>query len=224
MRFRALVFDLDGTLVDSIPDIADVFNSVLAENGFPVHPDKSYRHFVGWGLVRALELALPGPVDKNEFSLMLKTVARKYNERPARLSVVYEGIRELLDDLHRRKVPMIIYTNKDAIIAGAVIDALFPVGMFDEVLGMSENIPAKPDPAALLDYIGRKGIDSSSILLVGDTPVDHETAVNCGVMFAGVTWGFRTAEELEVSGSRLNFDAPEQLHRWLLEKDDLNDT
>jgi phosphoglycolate phosphatase len=175
---------------------------------------------VGWGIKRALEMVLPeGFADPQVFGQMLEEIHSRYFAQPAKYSYVYSGISRMVEDLAERGVPMIVYTNKDQTIAEAVMEQLFPDVTFSAVIGLSGVFPAKPDPGALLSHITGKNIPLSSILMVGDTPVDRDTAVNAGVDFAGVTWGYRTAAELRETGSQLNFDQPVDLHNWLVEEE-----
>jgi len=218
MPTSLVVFDLDGTLVDTLPDSADVINGVLADEGFPVHPTRSYAGFVGWGLRRALERTLPEPLDEDRLQDMLGRIVRTYSERPARLSEVYPGIPELLDDLSSRGFESVVFTNKTEQIAAAVVEALFPANMFRDVVGQRDGVPAKPDPTALNERLGHPSLRESSILLVGDTPIDVETARNAGIPFAGAAWGFRSRADLLKAGSERVFDAPRDLHRWMIEE------
>ena len=215
-----MVFDLDGTLVDTIPDIADVFNIVLEAEGYPGHSTADYREYVGWGIKRTLELALPEGVQGDDFNRMLEGVIDEYARRPARYSRIYPGIRELLKYIGGNGVPMIVFTNKAEPIAKALVDAVFSPGIFKAVLGKTDNFPSKPDPSALNLFLRGENIGTSSILFIGDTPIDLETAVNSGVYFAGASWGFKSADVLEKAGSKLNFPIPQDLHRWLMNSKD----
>ena len=224
MKYELIVFDLDGTLVDSIPDIAEIYNDILSREGYPVYSEEDYRKFVGWGLKKALELALPGKSSDEEVNRLLDDIFNEYRRRPAKLSRVYPGIHELLNDIAALKVPMIVYTNKAEILAEAIVEKLFTADIFDRVLGYTGNFPHKPDPAALNEYIDDKNIPLSSILMVGDSSVDLETARNAAVSFAGASWGFRSEKELKEAGSDRNFPMPVDLHRWLMKlKDDNHD-
>ncbi|RKX92284.1 MAG: hypothetical protein DRZ90_14030 [Spirochaetes bacterium] len=216
VNYNLIVFDLDGTLVDSIPDIADIYNSRLRMEGYPEHPVENYRRYVGWGLEKALKLVLPEGVSDGEIQRILTEIADEYAKRPAKLSLVYPGILELLKYLGSVSVPMIVFTNKPEALAQSVVEELFPHGIFDEVLGYTPRFPHKPDPSALNEYILGKNYPLSSILMAGDTPVDLETARNAAVSFAGASWGFRSEEVLKEAGSDLNFPRPADLHHWLM--------
>ncbi len=220
MNYDLVVFDLDGTLVDSIPDIADVYNSRLKKEGYREYPVEEYRDFVGWGLKKALKMVLPEGVPEEEVQRILGDIVNEYARRPAELSLVYPGIPELLEYLGRVSIPMIVYTNKPKALAESVVEELFPRGLFDAVLGYTAKFPHKPDPSALNEYLLGKNYPLSSILMAGDTPVDLETARNAAVSFAGASWGFRYEEVLKEAGSELNFPRPADLQRWLMKKKD----
>jgi len=218
MNYNLIVFDLDGTLVDSIPDIADVYNSRLRMEGYPEHPVDNYRGYVGWGLKQALKLVLPEGVPDEELQRILTEIVNEYTKRPAKLSHVYPGIPELLEYLGNVSIPIIVYTNKPEALAQSVVEELFPPGIFDAVLGYTPRFSHKPDPSALNEYLLAQNSPLSSILMVGDTPVDLETARNAAVSFAGASWGFRSEEVLKEAGSDLNFPRPADLQQWLMNK------
>jgi phosphoglycolate phosphatase len=148
---------------------------------------------------------------------MYEMVLENYSSRPARLSKVYPGIPELLDRLKLQSIPLIVYTNKAQLIAEDVIRSFFPAGTFRTVLGYTGEYPHKPDPSALSAYLAGESTPASRILMVGDTPVDLETAVNACIDFAGASWGFKSAEILEAAGSVINFPGADALARWLFD-------
>jgi len=215
-----IIFDLDGTLVDSIPDIADIYNSRLKMEGYPEYPVENYRDYVGWGLKIALKMVLPEDVPDGEVLRIMNDIADDYAKRPAKLSLVYPGIPDLLEYLGNASIPMIVYTNKPETLAESVVDALFPPGIFDTVLGYTPKFPHKPDPSALNEYLLGRNYPLSSILMAGDTPIDLETACNASISFAGASWGFRSEEILKEAGSELNFPQAVDLHHWLKNKKD----
>jgi len=218
LNYDLIVFDLDGTLVDTIPEIADVFNTVLLREGFSSFSELQYRDFVGWGLKKAVDLVLPGDLPEETSHRILEQIIEEYGKRPARLSLVYPGISSLIAYLQESGASMIVYTNKAESLARAVVEELFPQDIFDTVLGYTEAFPHKPNPGYLIEYLSGKKHSLSSILMVGDTPVDLETSENAGISFAGASWGFRSEKILREAGSLLNFSGPEALQRWLMNK------
>ncbi|MDF1568804.1 MAG: HAD family hydrolase [Spirochaetaceae bacterium] len=221
MTYQTVVFDLDGTLVDTLPDIAASFNSVLEQEGYPVHPTKVYRKFVGWGLSRTLELALPEPLAMEEFNRILSRIQQAYISDPISRSRLYPGIVELMDTLVEMNIRTVVYTNKDQHIASLIVSGLLNGCPVDRVIGRSVAFPPKPDPSALMAYMAEA--PSSSILMVGDSTVDVETSLRANVDFIGAGWGYGSVEELVLAGSRTNFTAPADLHRYLVEKKEVND-
>lgn len=217
MTYQTVVFDLDGTLVDTLPDIAASFNSVLEQEGYPVHPTQDYRNFVGWGLFRTLELALPWPLAIDEFNRILLRIQQAYSSDPISRSRIYPGIEELMDALVDMNIRTVVYTNKDQHIASLIVSGLFGCYPVDRVIGRSDAFPPKPDPSALTAYMAES--PSSSILMVGDSAVDVETSLNANVDFIGAGWGYGSVEALVLAGSRTNFAAPADLHRYLVEKE-----
>jgi phosphoglycolate phosphatase len=216
LKFKLIVFDLDGTLVDTIPDISDVFNQILKSRGFNGHPAADYCNYVGWGLRRTLELVLPEGVPDKLFDTMLTEVLDAYAKRPSRLSRIYTGVSDLLNYIISKNIPMIVYTNKAQTIAQSVIDDFFPGVPFVSILGKTENSLSKPNPSALFAYLNGEKFDESHILMVGDTPIDLETARNAGIFFAGASWGFRSRDVLEEAGSTYNFSGAVELCQWLM--------
>lgn len=215
-NFQLIVFDLDGTLIDSLPDIANTINMILASEGYPIHPMDAYADFVGWGVKQAIEDALPERVSPELIDKMAAAVVSEYERQPVLLSRVYDGIPELLESIYERDVPMVIFTNKPEKSAQAIAERFFPQGYMSAVFGQRADYPAKPDPIALKTRLGTSYPNPSSVLFVGDTPVDVQTAANAGNHFVGAGWGFRDIPDLISAGSETNFGSPEALHRWLL--------
>ena len=216
--YELIVFDLDGTLVDTVPDIAAVFNHELSAAGYPELAERDYEGIVGWGLRRTLELALPVTLLTDEFEIIRNRIVRAYSENPSSRSTVYPGITELLGYLREHEVPMIIYTNKAERVACLLVDDLFPVTPFRTVLGGNSKYPAKPDPAALHAWIHEEMSGAAPILFVGDTPIDAETARRAGVEFAAAGWGYRSHEELRTAGCEKIHDRPSDLYQWLTQR------
>ena len=210
---KLVVFDLDGTLVDTLPDIASAGNQVLENHGYPVHPVGEYAAFVGSGLSRTLRGALEHAgglsgkhsVSETLFESMFAEMLEHYTRSPARHSAVYPGMDTLADDLKSRGTALGVFTNKSEPIAAALIDALFPPRFFDFLIGGGSGVPLKPDPAALLDLLKR-----------GGSEVDAETARRAGIAFAGVSWGYRDEAVLRAAGASVIFQSPGALHRWIV--------
>ncbi|MCG8451558.1 MAG: HAD family hydrolase [Spirochaetales bacterium] len=207
--YKHVVFDLDGTLVDSLPDIGGSINTILEREGHPSHPIADYASWVGWGLKRTLELALPSP----EFlESLYPALLEEYMRRPYRDSQVYSGVIELLCSLQNLGVTTTIWTAKNESIAQAVVSALLPQ-FSGTVVGQREGQPAKPSPELVFEAWGADRSAQKPILMVGDTVTDLKSAQAIEAEFAGALWGYRSRKELESAGSQNNFTTPMHLCR-----------
>ncbi len=215
---RLIVFDLDGTLVDTLPDIALHCNRLLAGEGYPVWDTEDYLGRVGWGLRETLRLSLPPEVSEAETERLMHRFAESYTAEPVIRTVLYPGMEKVLEKLSAKGWRMMVYTNKVEETARRILSLLLPGRRFDAVLGAVEGRPQKPDPSVLLEYLRSTELGKSAILYVGDSPVDAETARRAGVDFAGVLWGYRSARELAEAGSRVLLHAPEELPGFLEER------
>lgn len=210
---QAAIFDLDGTLIDSLEDLADSANAMLAGYGFPQHDVDLYRFMVGNGSRKLMERCLPE--DKStDAAFVDEALARYKQEYEGRLTAKtrpYAGILTMLARLQDMQVPMSVCTNKHQSAADKITAALFPPGTFREVIGDAEGLPRKPDPAKVLKLAENMGVKPEKIAYFGDTSVDMDTAKNAGAVALGVTWGFRSREELEQHGARFILDMPAEL-------------
>jgi len=209
MEIGLIAFDLDGTLVDSVPRIAQVINEILGIRGFKEHPPRDYERFVGRGLRRTLELAAPRWLSREEINEMFNAVLIGYGKKPG--GRVYPGISDLLKVVSDMGIPAVVYSNKVETLARRTVDSCFPEGVFREVIGLRDKVPPKPNPHALRRYLEGRGIQNSTVLLVGDSEVDVETAANGGFLFAGALWGYGL-NGIEV---KWNFPTPLDLISWL---------
>ena len=214
---QAVIFDLDGTLVDSLADIASAMNEVLERHGFPAHPVGAYRRFVGDGMERLVRRALP-PVGEEIVVRVLEDMRRTYARRALRTTRPYPGIPDLLDRLAARGVPFAVLTNKPHEPAVAMVRALLGRWPFAAVQGAVPGRPRKPDPAGALELARRLGVTPEGCLFVGDTPTDMATAAAAGMVPVGVLWGFRTEPELRDAGARFLIERPLDLLSLLGER------
>ena len=202
MNFRAILFDLDGTLLDTLADIADSANRVLAAHGCPTHPIDDYRKFIGDGLVRLFGRVLPG--DRRGEEVIAECVesfreiyAQNWNVRTRR----YVGVADLLDAATARGLKMAILSNKPHAFTRRCVDAYLSAWDFQAVLGQREGVPPKPDPAGAREIVERLEVAAEHFLYLGDTPTDIETARTARMHPVGVSWGFRPADELRAAGA-----------------------
>lgn len=202
MGQRAVLFDLDGTLVDSLEDIADAMNEVLGRLDLPRHPVDAYRYFVGEGMEMLVRRALPP--DRRDDAAVAEVVPltrAAYAARATRKTRPYPGIPELLDALAARGIPVAILTNKPHEPALELVAHLFADRSFAAVLGARSDHPRKPDPAGALAVAEEVGVPPAAWLYLGDTATDMETGRAAGMRPVGVLWGFRPAEELRSAGA-----------------------
>ena len=217
MHCQAAVFDLDGTLVDSLADLADAANAMLASYGFRTHDVGAYRYFVGDGSRKLIERILPKERSRDA-AFVDEAMARYkdcYAERLLHQTKPYDGIPEMLEELRRRNIPMAICTNKHQSAADAIVEALFPKNMFQEVIGDRRGLPRKPDPQKVLHIARRMGVSPASTAYFGDTAVDMDTAHNAGALAVGVLWGFRPQQELTAHGAQILLSHPRELFQKL---------
>ena len=213
MQYKAVIFDLDGTLVDSLADLSDSVNLMLESYGFPTHEMEQYRYFVGNGSKKLMERTLPR--DKAASAEFVEEALAKYKaiykEHLLEKTRPYNGVRELLEELKSRGIPLGVCTNKHNDAALTIVKILFAPGTFEEVLGDRPGFPKKPNPATPLEIASHLGVKPDEVAYLGDTSVDMETAVHAGFLPVGVLWGFRPEEELVKSGAKVLLKAPLEL-------------
>jgi phosphoglycolate phosphatase len=220
---RAVIFDLDGTLLYTLPDIARAINTVLRSRGFPEHREEEYRQLVGHGLRESVKNALPpGALEEREprqgeelVDRLAAELVEEYHRDPAGRTVPYEGIPELLEHLAARGVPAAVLTNKRQEIAREVLRRVLPEHPFREVLGDGGDFPRKPDTASSLYLAERFVLQPQEVLFLGDSGVDMETAAAAGMRPGGVLWGYKGREELERAGARYLFSRPAEVRAVL---------
>ena len=202
IQFKAVVFDMDGTLLNTIDDLADSMNQVLQDRGCPLHPTEAYLTFVGSGAAKLVVRALPeGNRDEETINECLAAFRAEYNQRWNNKTTLYEGIPELLDALTRMQIPMCVLTNKPQNFAELCVRHFLGDWTFALVIGQREGIPVKPDPSGPREIVESLNIQPEEFLYLGDTNVDMTTALNGGMFPVGVLWGFRSEQELRESGA-----------------------
>ena len=206
MALRAVLFDLDGTLVDTLDDIAEAMNHALAAHDLPIHPPDAYRALVGEGVARLVERALPA--DRAELhGPVTEALGAYYVEHMLDHSRPYPGVPELLDELVRRGVPMAVLSNKPDAATRWMVDRILGEWPFAAVAGEGA-VARKPDPGGAIEIAARVGVDPREWLYLGDTSTDMITAVAAGMFPAGALWGFRDRAELEAHGARALAERP----------------
>ncbi|MDR2627061.1 MAG: HAD family hydrolase [Dysgonamonadaceae bacterium] len=211
-NFKAVIFDLDGTLIDSIYDIADAMNRTLAKYAFPVHSYEAYRYFVGRGLRNLVLSSLPeGARDENTVNECFKALLQDYRENCLVKTKLYDEIDDLLDILSGKKMKLAVLSNKADEITQKIAARLLASRHFDVIMGDTERFPRKPDPQSALFIAKKWNIPPPEILYLGDTGIDMETANRAGMFAVGVSWGFRKRDELERYGAKRIIDKPLEL-------------
>lgn len=211
MKYRAVIFDLDGTLLDTIDDIAGSMNSVLRSYRYPAHPVDRYKIMVGDGLEMLVRRALPEESDDAIVQACVREMEKVYSENWDVVTKPYPGVETMLRYLKGRGLRMSILSNKPHDFAELMVVKLLPGWEFDMVLGARDGVPKKPDPKAALEIAQSLSIDPSQFLYLGDTNTDMRTAVASGMFAVGVLWGFRDAEELLESGAQALLEKPEDI-------------
>ena len=209
---KLVIFDLDGTLLNTIADLAQSTNHALQTLGYPTHDTASYRFMVGNGINKLFERALPEGAKSEENVLRVRAAfIPYYNKHNADLSTPYDGISQLLDQLQRQGLQLAVASNKYQSATEQLIAHYFPTISFCAVLGQREGIPTKPDPTIVHQILEATGIAAADVLYVGDSGVDMQTARNAGVTACGVTWGFRPRTELEQFSPQHIVDFPDEI-------------
>ncbi|MGE5614863.1 MAG: HAD family hydrolase [Bacillota bacterium] len=209
MKYKAAIFDLDGTLLDTIEDLGDSMNYVLEKMGCPTHSMEEYKYFVGDGRRNLVMRALPEDKrDEESVEYALAAMSETYSKRWDVKTKPYPGITDMLDALAGRGIKLSVLSNKTDNITKLVIKKFLPSWNFYPVFGERQGVPRKPDPAGALEITRILGVKPDECIYVGDTDVDMKTAAAAGMYAVGVLWGFRTAEELVENGAKTLISHP----------------
>ncbi|MDR3165096.1 MAG: HAD-IA family hydrolase [Synergistaceae bacterium] len=208
-KIKAILFDLDGTLLDTIDDIADSANYTLERFGYPTHPVDAYRYFVGQGADYLLSAIVPedARVPWNMSSLK-KVYIERYNAHSLDKTRPYDGIVEAVKKLREAGLKLAVISNKPDQATKDTVSSTFPEGLFDFLAGARPDVPLKPDPTIVHIVLDKFGISPEEAFFAGDTIVDLATAKNARCPSIGVTWGFRPEE---VTGADFVIDDPSEL-------------
>jgi phosphoglycolate phosphatase len=213
---KLIIFDLDGTLLDTIEDLANSVNYALEQHKFPTHPVDAYRFMVGNGVNKLIERALPETQRNADMVSMLKVdFIRFYFSHVDEFTKPYNGISELIKKLYDEGFKIAVASNKVHNATVELIERFFPDIEFTAIFGQREGYPVKPNPGILEEIIEIAGNEKSEVLYVGDSGVDVATAYNAKVPFAGVLWGFRPRKELEEVGAKVFVGDTEELYKLI---------
>ncbi|MDR1469945.1 MAG: HAD family hydrolase [Spirochaetaceae bacterium] len=212
LKYSCVLFDLDGTLVDTIADIAAAMNHALAKHGFPPLDADRYRPLVGNGIRRLAYDALPEDAKSDSRAAIISgDAAQYYADHPADHSAPYPGIIPLLNELKRLKVKTAVLSNKPDTVTQLVIARLFTAGLFDCIAGERPGVARKPDPESSWEALAAMDRTPRQTMFAGDSEVDMETAKNIGCLPVGVDWGFRPVETIRKAGAALIIGRPQEI-------------
>ena len=211
-----VIFDLDGTLLNTIDDLADAGNWVCRRHGWPTHTVEEYRYFVGNGMAKLAERFAPEDQRTPDgVQAILAEFMPYYNAHKEDKTAPYPGVRTLLERLRGEGIAMAVLSNKAHTLVPGIMEGYFP-GLFRHIQGAVEGMPTKPDPTLLHRLMGEMGAVREHTLFVGDSCVDIRTAKNGGLTSCGVLWGFRSRGELEAEGADHIAQTPEELGDLIL--------
>jgi len=211
-KYKGVIFDLDGTLVDTLGDISAAMNKALKLNGFPELKTEEFKDKVGWGIKRLAFLSIPEEARQEKTAITVaEDAARLYAEEPLVYSRIYPGMAELVSLLRQKKIKTAVLTNKPDIVAQKVINGLFPLFSFNIIQGEIQGKPRKPDPACVWELLVDLDLTPSNVIFAGDSEIDMETAVSSGCFPMGVIWGYRSLEVIKSAGARGIIEKPEEL-------------
>ncbi|MBN1124506.1 MAG: HAD-IA family hydrolase [Sedimentisphaerales bacterium] len=209
-QIAAVLFDLDGTLIDTLLDLTNAMNHALVAMGLPPHPPEVCRRMIGNGVRTFAARALP-PDRRDLLDDLIQLMLPYYMDHCMEHSRIYDGMTEALEILQSRHIRLAVVTNKEQLHAEQVIAHYFAPGLFEFVVGTDESTPVKPDPAGALRTLDRMGLVAVQALFLGDSDVDFETARNASVPFVGAAWGYRGRDELAAMGADCIIDTPGEI-------------
>lgn len=217
MKYKAIIFDLDGTLLNTIEDIADSFNAVLETLNYQTYDYEAYKYFVGKGIDNLIEqILIAGKLDHAEFDNLKAGYMKEYALRQRNKTRPYPGIMDLFSDLKQIDFSVNVLSNKPHFQTVDVVKYYFDDYPFTQVYGKKPEFRIKPYPESALDLLSKLGLKSEDILYVGDTKTDIETAINAGFDSVGVLWGFRTEKELREAGAKYIVRKPNEIYQIIV--------
>jgi phosphoglycolate phosphatase len=212
MKYKAIIFDLDGTLLNTLTDIANSVNTGLVSLGLPTHEIEAYKSFIGWGREELAINALPeNQRQPEQIKKLLAYINEEYGKHWADNTRPYPGVPEMLDTLTVKNIKMAILSNKPQDFTDWTVSRLLPKWHFEVALGVCPSVPKKPDPSAACQIAANWDLIPSRVVFLGDSEIDMETANRAGMYAVGALWGFRSKEQLISSGARTLIEHPQDL-------------
>lgn len=215
MSINCIVFDLDGTLLNTLDDLANGVNYTLEKFGYPTHEIEKYKYFVGNGMKNLINRAVPEEIKNTEIEKdILAAFMEYYSAHSTDLTRPYDGVEDMIDALKERGIKIGMVTNKAHNAAIDIMEKYFS-GKFDYVLGQSEKFPLKPNPASAIFVCETLGCTPENSIFVGDSGVDMKTGADGGFLPVGVLWGFRDKDELISNGAKAVISHPAELLKFV---------
>lgn len=211
MSPKVIVFDLDGTLLNTLEDLADACNGMLMECGYPSHPVDAYKYFVGDGLRVLVDRITPEGLSKDDLDHCCNLFNDIYSRCWHNKTTQYEGIHEMLSKLQKNGMQLAVLSNKPHHFTTVCVDRFFPEHRFDVVFGQREGVNKKPDPAGALEIAELMNVRPAECIYVGDTAVDMQTGKAAGMFTVGVLWGFRDITELQENNADILVKRPMEI-------------
>lgn len=217
MTCHGVIFDLDGTLLDTIGDLADSMNAVLENHGLPLHRTEEYKLFVGEGVETLVARSLPAGLEfSSDMPGLVAEMKSEYRNRWSVKTKPYTGVPELLRGLAERNLPIAVLSNKPDEFTKEMIGHYFSGVPFVAVMGAQKGFPMKPDPSTALMVCRHMGLEPETVVYLGDSGTDMQTALRAGMIAVGALWGFRGEKELRANGAKILLDKPMELMKLCL--------
>lgn len=214
-KIKAIIFDLDGTLLNSLEDIADCANQTIVKFGAVPHPCEAYRYYVGNGLATLMQRVMPDQATSKDLESSVTIFEQIYNQRWSQKTRPYPGIIDMLETLQKLDVKIAILSNKPDDFTQKCVKYFFPTISFSSVAGKKDGVQPKPDPDSTLKMLGGLMTEARQSMFVGDSSVDIMTGINAGMTTVGVDWGFRTTIELKEAGADFIVSSPREIIHYV---------
>ena len=208
---KAVIFDLDGTLLNTLVDISEAVNFVLNQYGFPIHKEGEYKKFIGNGIEVLAKKSAPNTISDNNFVKFLFDVKETYKKMQNTRTAPYNGIVHLLKQLNSEGIKIAILSNKPDDFMDETINRYFSDIKFEVFLGSRKGVQPKPSSEGVIHILDILGLDKKDCFFVGDTSTDIKTGINSGIEAIGVSWGFREIDELKLAGASYIVNQPKEI-------------